>query len=444
MASLPLDSSVVKPMYRELLPIDLQTVARVAAAQNLDIQQARHRVEAQRGRYEANVGALFPVIAPALTFQDIEGVNQNANGTLTAANFSNIVPAVTLQWIVNPGRVVYDIVASRKRLQAASELEEATQLDTLRAASVQYYDLILAQAKVAVAQQAVEEAREALRLTELRTRAGTGLAADAMRSKAFVAGRQQDLLLALSAFYEASVALSVTLHLDSTVTLVPGPSEINQLTLVTPDLGIEQLMGLAVAHRPDLSAARTLLAAAKSDKGSVVWGALGPQLQAAYSYGGLETRLSGDSSGLQEQQKASASVGFQFGVSTFGQIKVANAQLKVAATDAERQLDRVRAQVVSAQQASITASQLVPIAREQVESAEEALRLAQTNLKSGTMLLLDVLQSQNELDAGRLRYADAVVRYNQAQINMLAALGLLDSPTLIQPSDADADGAVQR
>ena len=417
-------------MYRELLSVDLPTVIKVAAAQNLDIQQARYNVDAQRGRYETSVGALFPVIAPALTFNAVDGVNQNANGTLTAANFNTIIPAVSLQWILNPGRVAYDIVASKKRLQASSELEEAAQLDGLRTAAVQYYDLILAQAKIAVARQAVQEAEENLRLTSLRIRAGTGLAADEMRSRAFLAGRQQDLILALNTFYEASVALTVTLHLDSTVTLVPGPREIDQLTLVTPDLGIDELMAMAVTHRPDLKAARTLLAAAKSDKSAAVWGALGPQLQAAYSYGGIEARVGGDSSGLQEQQRASAGAGFAFGVSSFGQMKIARANLGLAATDAERQLDQVRAQVVSAQQASLTASQLVPIAREQIESAEEALRLAQANLKSGTMILLDVLQAQNEVDDGRLRYADAVVRYNQAQLNLLGALGLLDASRL--------------
>jgi outer membrane protein TolC len=122
-------------------------------------------------------------------------------------------------------------------------------------------------------------------------------------------------------------------------------------------------------------------------------------------------------------------------------MKVAKANVQSVALDAERQLDEVRAQVVSAQQASITTAQLVPIAREQVDSAEEALRLAQANLKSGTMLLIDVLQAQNEVDTGRLRYADAVVRYNQAQINLLAALGLLDAPTLgapaTRPSEAE-------
>src|SRR5206468_241710 len=43
----------IGPMYRELLAVDLETVVRVATADNLDIRQARERVEASRGRYES-------------------------------------------------------------------------------------------------------------------------------------------------------------------------------------------------------------------------------------------------------------------------------------------------------------------------------------------------------------------------------------------------------
>ena len=89
-------------MYRELLPVDLATVMQVAAAKNIDIQQVQARVAAAQGRYESSVEAAFPVIAPNLMYQHLEGVNQNANGTLVAANFNNLLPAITVQWIINP------------------------------------------------------------------------------------------------------------------------------------------------------------------------------------------------------------------------------------------------------------------------------------------------------------------------------------------------------
>src|SRR6266550_3026255 len=74
----------IKPMYREVLAIDLPTVLRLTAANSIDIQQAKERIDASRGAYQASVGAVFPVISPGVTYQHLEGVNQNANGTLVS------------------------------------------------------------------------------------------------------------------------------------------------------------------------------------------------------------------------------------------------------------------------------------------------------------------------------------------------------------------------
>jgi outer membrane protein TolC len=445
-ATLQLGGVEMRPMYRELLAVDLPTVAEVALARSVDIRQARERVEGSKGRYEASVQALLPVVAPNFGFTNFEGANQNANGSLVFTSFNNVLPAVTLQWLVNPGRSYYDVVASKRRLEASKQQAEATQLDTLRIAAVQYYDLMLAQARVAVAKKSAAEGEESLRLTGIKARAGTGLPADELRARASLAAKRQDLLLAVNHFYETSLALTLTLHLDPVVTLVPSPSEIDQATLVRDDLKIEDMLAIAVEHRPDLEAARTLLAAAKADKGAVVWGALGPQLQAAYTFGGIGTNGNFADTGIHKQQRATANAGFALGASTFGNVKAAGATLRSAALDVEQRLKEVRAQVVSAQQASLTNSAIVPIAREQVESAEEALRLAQANLKQGTMLLVDVLQAEDLLDSARLRYADAVLHYNQSQINLLAALGLLGNQTLLAttrqsttaPADAEA------
>src|SRR4051812_19879696 len=53
-AWLAVDSSQIQPMYRELMAVDLPTVVKVASAQNLDIEQARQRLAASRGRYESS------------------------------------------------------------------------------------------------------------------------------------------------------------------------------------------------------------------------------------------------------------------------------------------------------------------------------------------------------------------------------------------------------
>jgi outer membrane protein TolC len=424
--SLDVGPTELKPMYRELLAIDLPTVLHVANTKNLDIEQARQRVEASKGRYESSVEAVFPVIAPSIAYQHLEGVNQNANGSLTAANFTNFLPAISVQWILNPGRVVYDIIASKRRMEASELQEDAVTLDTSRLAAVQYYDLVLSRARLAVARQSVAEAEELVRITRLKVDSGTGLPTDALRAQANLAGFQQDVFIALNQFYQASVALTLTLHLDPVVTLVPKDESIIQTSLVRDDMPIEELLAMAAQYRPDLQAVRTLLKSTEADTGTVMWGNLGPQLQAGYTYGGLQTSTSSKDYGLHQQQKAGVGASFALGLSTFGLVKTAKANEQLASVDVQRQLDEVRAAVVSAQQNSLTNAKLIPVASDQLKAAEEALRLAQANLKAGTMLTIDVLQVQAEVDRARLRYVDAVVHYNQAQVNFLAALGVLE------------------
>lgn len=429
-ASLPVDASRIPPMYHRLLAVDLPTVARVAMARNLDIKQARQRVAASRGQYQSSVAAVFPVIAPSITGLHLKGVNQNANGTLALANFTDFLPGITLNWIINPGQVIYDIIAAKRRLEASDQQEQAVVLEATRAAAVQYYDLVLTQAQVSVARQAMDEAAELLRIERLRLKTGTGLPADELRAAAAFANAEQDLLTALNAFYNASVTLTVTLHLDPTVMLVPHTGSMKQTKLVRDDLSIDEMLATAARYRPDLAAARKLFRASQADSSATLWGELGPQFQATYSFAGFAAYATGQSNALYTQQKASAGAGFALGPSTYGQINVAAANKNLASVNVASQLDQIRAGVVSAHQATITAAKLIPIATQQVTSAEAALKLTQENLQAGTGLTVDVLQAQAAADQARYRYATAMVQYNQSQVNLLAALGLIDQTSL--------------
>ncbi|HSI34094.1 MAG TPA: TolC family protein, partial [Tepidisphaeraceae bacterium] len=328
------------------------------------------------------------------------------------------------------GRVAYDIVAARKRLLAAEEQEQFAAVETLRAAAVQYYDLVLAQIQLANARQAVSEGDELLRITRVRAERGTGLAADHTRARAVLAGRQQDLAVAAGAFYQASIRLATTLHLEPSVTLVPRADRLAPTRLVREDLPIEDLLAIAVTWRPDLRAVRTLADAAGAESGSATWGTVFPQVSAAYQFSGVASDSTLGDFGLHEQNRAAVGASWSFGLATPGQIRTAEALARQAGLEVERQFDAVRAQVVRAAQESATNARLIPMAREQVTAAEESLRLTEANLKAGTVLTLDALQSADLVNDARLRYAKAVAAYNASQVNLLAALGLIDAERL--------------
>ena len=53
--------------------------------------------------------------------------------------------------------------------------------------------------------------------------------------------------------------------------------------------------------------------------------------------------------------------------------------------------------------------------------------MTQKDLQAGTGLTIDVLQAQDTAEQAQLRYATAIIGYNQSQINLLAALGLVSA-----------------
>lgn len=486
---LDLDPTTVQPMYTEMLAVDLPAVMLVATAQNVDIRSARQNAEVMAGQYESAVGSAFPAIVPTALFEHVEGTVRQSSGSLIGVGFNTFEASVAVQWIVNPGSVIYDIIAAKKRLSASEDQEQAVVQETLRRSVIQFYDLVFAQARVSVANQGVSEAEELLRISRIRERTGTGVPADTLRAEARVAERRQDLVSAVNDFYNASVALAVTLHLDASITLIPNVEKLPPQQLVRSDIEIEELLDIALTFRPDLEGVRKLASAAGADYGQTWWQGFGPTFNISYQYGGMGSHSDnvqpapgipgflivnpasadgnfsanplangliregilrgsqritprGDQTfNFSDQQRGRVGVGWRLSLAIFGNLKTAKANERRAAIDAERLLDGVRAQVVRAAQASDTNDELITLSQHQVDAAEEALRLSQANLNAGTMTTLDVLQAQDAAAQARLRYAGAVVRYNQSQVNLLAALGLMDRDLIgLNEPEESSDG----
>lgn len=227
-----------------------------------------------------------------------------------------------------------------------------------------------------------------MRVTESGVLVGTALAADEMRARAETSARGRDLAPALQRFYDSSLALSLTLDLEPTATLAPSEPELSLMPLVRNDLPIEDLLVVAIERCDDLQDLRALIEAAVAERKSLGWSSFGPHLQAGYQFGGIAGN----------------------------------------------------AEDVIADQSSRARADLAEQARVRLGFAEEFLRLTRANLQAGTMTQLDVLHAPGMLAQARLRYAGAVVGHDQAQVELLAALGMLDADGLL----LDLAGTTQR
>lgn len=429
-------SAKTPPMHNAVLSIDLPTVARVASASNLDILRAREEVRAGRGRLAGAVGQLYPTLSPTALFEVVNGKVRATRGNIVDVGFNTLRTFLSVDWILNPGRVFYEIVAAKRRLAAAEHQQRAVNIQTIHDAVIQFYDLALAQSRVESAEQALVESRELWRINTLRARAGTGLPADLLRSKAKLAQRQQDRVIELNHFYQASVALALTLRLDATLTLIPHVESLPPITLVREDLSIEELLDIALAYRPDLARIRALVKASRADRGAALWGGVGPTFNGGVLIGGISghnvdgVRALDHDPGFNRDQRGSVGARFHLSASTIGDLRVAGAVEAQTQLEALRIMDQIKAQVVTSLQSSRSSAELIDAARRRVDYARSALKLIETNLRVGMMTTLDVLQAEDALASARLGYAQAIVGYNQSQVDLLSSLGLLDDSSL--------------
>ncbi|MGC9259119.1 MAG: TolC family protein [Phycisphaerae bacterium] len=435
-----LDRAHVPAMYHELMSINLAAVVKVAQADNLDIQVARQQVEESRGRLASSVGAAFPVLAPTAIFNYNNGVARSTAGNIVTADFSSLTPAAAIQWVVNPGRVIYNIVAAKKRLNASRAQQASVIQQTMEKGAIEYYQLVQAQADVVAARDAEADAEELLRFAKLRLKAGTAIPADVASAEAEVASRRQGVLLALNRFYHDSTDLATTLNLDPTVTLVPSVNSLKANRLVRTNISIGQLLKLAVAYRPDLQRVRELVRAAQAEGGAVAWGDLGPTLTTGYTAGGIDGRyynVTGKGPPVSENysthgfQNFQAGGGWQLGLSTFGDIQTAKARERIAAIRSNQQLALVEATVVKALQDSRTNAELIPIAADQVRSAQYALNIIKVNYQAGTVTSLEVLVAESQLAQAQRDYAAAIAHFNQSQIAIVGAVGLVSDKSIL-------------
>ncbi|MGC8539204.1 MAG: TolC family protein [Phycisphaerae bacterium] len=453
-----LDRAHVPAMYSELMSINLAAVVKVAQADNLDIKIARQQVKESRGRLASSVGAAFPVLAPTAIFNYNSGVARSTAGNIVTADFRSISPAAAIQWVVNPGRVIYNIVAAKKRLNASRAQQAVVIQQTIENGAIEYYQLVQAQADVVAARDAEADAEELLRFAKLRLKAGTAIPADVASAEAEVASRRQGVLLALNRFYHYSTDLAITLNLDPTVTLVPSVNSLKANRLVRTSIAIGELLKLAVKYRPDLQRVRELVRAAQADGGAIAWGDLGPTLTTGYKVGDIDGRyynVTGkgpavsQNYGLHGYQNFQTGGGWQLGLSTFGDIQTAKAREQIAAIRANKQLALVEATVVKALQDSRTNAELIPIAADQVRSAQYALNIIKVNYRAGTVTSLEVLVAESQLAQAQRDYAAAIAHFNQSQIAIVGAVGLVsdkailgsstlsvmkESPTVTQPA----------
>lgn len=342
----------------------------------------------------------------------------------TGYNNSFGLSASVKQSLWEGGKVFSAMSISRLYKQYALDGQAAARAQVVSAAEVLFYQAILARARVAVMQKALETADHNLSMVEKLHEKGVVSQFELLRARVEKANLQPGVINAESEVRLAEKRLKsfLGIGLSDSVTLAADPADTTLTSL--PELKV--LTDTALALRPEVGQADHLMSITRK----AIWVAkseYSPTLDAVASY-----NWSGQSDQFKpnDHESRSASVGLRLAVPVFkgfrqsGQIAYRKADYNEARLHAAQVRDDVTLEVESAYDRLIQAKKALDIQTETIAQAEEGLKIANVRYQSGVGTQLEVLSAQTALTQARTVQAEALFNFRTARTALKKATTL--------------------
>jgi len=371
---------------------------------------------------------------PTASFKS-EYLGTQGNGVLPSGRFvSNDGVHLYRDWaVLHQDFIAAFLKTGPQRAAAAETLAQARAEIAQRALAVtvtkSYYALLTGQRKYATAQQALDQAKRYLDITQSLERGGEVPRSDVVRADFQYSQQEQAFEEAKLAMDNARLDLAVLLFrdFDQNFTVV------DDLTLASALPVFDDVQRMAERENPDLRAANAALRAAQLDI-KIARQAYLPTLTADVAYG-----IEANAFALHSTVAAAPEVGPLPNLGYFATISL-NVPLwdwgarSSKVRQAELKRDQANVELSSAQRTLIrnlqgyyqeaqTARNQVDRLRHSMDQASENLRLNGLRYQAGEATILELVDAQTLLTGARNAYDDGLVRYRLALANLETITG---------------------
>ncbi len=414
--------------------VELKEAIELALRNNHLIKSAQRDLKAQELELKAAKGALFPRIkveetftrtdVPAyafmsklnqerITMQDFDPARLNSPKAI-----SNFETKFTLEvpiWL--GGKVQSAQRMSEYEYRAVSLEAERRKEEVIRQVYNAYMDAVLAKESMKVAKQAVEDAKEHLRLAEQMHTVGMALLSDVLRARVYLSKAEENLQKAIRGYDVAKRGLEVVVGVPL------GEFEVQDIGQC-PEVDIKVLRE-KVQNRKDIKAleerVKTLEEAFRFTLSDNL-----PQVFAFAQYflNSKDYPLGADGKGYLAGIGVSWT--FDTGLTT---LRRAQANLERRASLQERlkllkdsavfDLDRSYAEYENA-------LDMLRSAEDRIRASQEVLRVMEVRYKNGLARMVDILDAQTELDRARIERVQAINACSKAYMDILYNAGSVE------------------
>ncbi|MBM3268524.1 MAG: TolC family protein [Candidatus Sericytochromatia bacterium] len=301
-------------------------------------------------------------------------------------------------------------LADLAELAGRSEVAAAVRRTAIETATA-YLQVLRAEALADLAARAVDQARRQLERAEIREKTGAGMRLDVLQARTGLSAFRVQQAAAANGARRARVMLGALLGEEAAAPLEP-------VVLPKVDADLERDLERAVARRPEAEQLDLKIA---MDREQITI-----QERSAWPTAGAFGMLSWQGGGGSRYDALGVQANWPLFDAGKVRAKVAQARAELAADEATREgLARsVEADTRRALLDRTDARERVKLAGEGLESAREALRLAEIRHQTGVGTMFDVSDAQQAVVRAESDLIDARYEVELAEVRLAAALGV--------------------
>lgn len=407
--------------------VDLRTVMKLAGANNDEIRLARAKHDEAMSESKQAWQRFWPALSLGAGYRGHEGRLQDIVGSVFDAKKQqyNVGTGIVIDWA--PGDLYYAALAAKQRALAAEHLAEKARIDIVTQAVERYYDLLGAEASVAIIEDDLRITEDYAKQLEGAVTAGTAFRADLLRVKTQISRAKLAIRQGEEARDLAAAKLAEILRLTPEAALRPAKSDLVPVRLMAGK-GVATMISLAQQRRPEMQAAQAIHSSMSAEKDRARVAPMIPSVQAGYTVGGFG---GGPGVGNQwgnfgSQQDFYLGVGWKIGPGGLfdrQRQNIANAREESASLQTSQVKAAIGREVVEAATRAQSANDQIKINDEAVDAAEEMTKLAKERQASQVGVVLEYLLARDELTHARQSRVKAVTDFNKAQHALKRAVG---------------------
>lgn len=409
--------------------LNIATTLKLAGARNTEIQIAEaHRAEALAAKDQV-IQKFWPAMTTGIAYKSHDGQIQNVEGRMLDVDKQSYSAgaSVWLDW--SPAQIYYESLAAKQKAAAAAELTGKSRADVLLLAAARYYDLLDAEAGLAVTRNDLQVNQNYLRQLEGAVAAGVVFRGDLLKVKTRINRNELSIRQGIEQCEVASARLAEVLRLDASIRLRADREDLVPLRLQNAR-DIKALTGKALANRPELRVQTALSEAASQEKKQATVAPWFPSLTANYGFGGLGGGQGNDLGKFGDSEDGFIGLGWKIGPGgLFDRARKRTLEARLTATQLElnRSKEGIARQVAESTARVRSLSDQITISGEAVKTSEELVKLARDRQASQIGVVLEYLVASEELSQARMDQVKSITEHNKAQYALRHATGELDS-----------------